>query len=62
MTTFALGEGLLDVVPDLHLLGFLAGEDDVAVAVLGALEQHVDVVAGLHGHLAVLVQELLDAR
>ena len=46
-----LGEGLLDLVPDLHLLGLLAGEDDVAFAVFGALEQDVDDVAGLHGHL-----------
>ena len=43
----ALGIGLLDVVPDLHLLGFFAREDDVAFAVFGALEQHVDDVAGL---------------
>ena len=43
----ALGVGLLDLVPDLHLLGFFAREDDVAFAVFGALEQHVDDVAGL---------------
>ncbi len=43
----ALGVGLLDLVPDLHLLGFFAREDDVAFAILGALEQHVDDVAGL---------------
>ena len=48
----ALGVGLLDLVPDLHLLGFFAREDDVAFAVFGALEQHVDDVAGLHGDLA----------
>ena len=56
----ALGVGLLDLVPDLHLLGFFAREDDVAFAVFGALEQHVDDVAGLHGDLAVLVEELVD--
>ena len=56
----ALGVGLLDLVPDLHLLGFFAREDDVAFAILGALEQHVDDVAGLHGDLAVLVEELAD--
>ena len=43
----ALGVGLLDLVPDLHLLGFFAREDDVAFAIFGALEQHVDDVAGL---------------
>ena len=57
----ALGVGLLDLVPDLHLLGFFAREDDVAVAIFGALEQHVDGVAGLHGHFAALVEELIDA-
>ena len=55
-----VGKGLLHVVPDLHLLRFFAGKNDVAVAVLGALQQHVHDVAGLNGDLAVLVQELLD--
>ena len=55
-----LGEGLLDLVPDLHLLGLFAREDDVAFAIFGALEQHVDDVAGLDGDLAVLVEELVD--
>ena len=54
----ALGVGLLDLVPDLHLLRFFAGQDDVAFAILGALEQDVDDVAGLHGDLAALVEEL----
>ncbi len=58
----ALGIGLLDLVPDLHLLGLLAREDDVAFAVLGALEQDVDGIAGLHGHLAGLVHELVDGN
>src|SRR6185436_540410 len=52
--------GLLDFVPDLHLLGFFAREDDVAFAVFGALEQDVDDVAGLNRDLAGLVQELVD--
>ena len=56
----ALRIGLLDLVPDLHLLGFFAREDDVAFAVFGALEQHVDDVAGLDGDLAALVEELVD--
>ena len=56
----ALGIRLLDVVPDLHLLGFFAREDDVAFAVLGALEQHVDDVAGLDRYLPGLVDELVD--
>ena len=55
----ALGIGLLDLVPDLHLLGFFAREDDVAFAVFGALEQHVDGVARLDGDLARLVDELV---
>ena len=43
----AFGVGLLDLVPDLHLLGFFAREDDVAFAIFGALQQHVDDVARL---------------
>src|SRR5207248_7966716 len=34
--------GLLDLVPDLHLLGFFAREHDVALAILSTLEDHVD--------------------
>src|SRR5712672_2183363 len=56
----ALGIGLLDFVPDLHLLGFFAREDDVAFPIFGTLEQDVDDVAGLHGDLAGLVEELVD--
>ena len=40
-----IGIGLFDLVPDLHLLGLLAREHDVAFTVFGALEQHVDRVA-----------------
>ena len=57
----ALGIGLLDLVPDFHLLGFFAREHDVTVAIFGALEQHVDRVARLHGHFAALVEEFVDA-
>ena len=57
---FTLGVSLLDVVPDLHLLGFFAREYDVAVAILGALEQDIDDVPWLHGDLAGLVDELVD--
>src|SRR3954469_18947920 len=56
----ALRVGLLDFVPNLHLLGFFAREDDVAFAVFGALEEHVDDVAGLDRDFAVLVEELVD--
>ena len=56
----ALLVGALDLVPDLHLLGLLLGEDDVAVAVLGLLDEDVDGVAGLDRDLAVLVAELLE--
>src|SRR5450756_3152528 len=54
----ALGVGLLDFVPELHLLGFFAREDDVAVPIFGALEQDVDDVAGLDRDLAGIVHEL----
>ena len=54
----AIRVGLLDLVPDLHLLGLLAREHDVAVAILGPLEQHVDGVARMDHRIAVLVVEL----
>ena len=38
----ALGVGLFDLVPDLHLLGLFAREDDITFPVFGAFEQHVD--------------------
>ena len=56
----AVGVGLLDLVPDLHLLGLLARQHDVAFTILGALEQHVDHVARLHGDVAVFVEELVN--
>src|SRR6185503_1622414 len=56
----AIGIGLLDLVPDLHLLGLLAREDDVAFTILGAFEQHVDHVARLDGDLAGFIEELVD--
>ncbi len=56
----ALRIGLLDLVPNLHFLGFFAREDDVAFAIFRALEEHVDDVAGLDRYFAVLVQELVD--
>src|SRR5207247_95418 len=52
--------GLLDLVPDLHLLGFFAREDDVAFAIFRPLEQHVDDIARLYRDFAVLVEELVD--
>ena len=56
----ALGVRLLHLVPDLHLLGLLAREHDMAVAVLGTLQQHVDRVARLHRDLPILVEEFRD--
>ena len=53
--------GLLDLVPDLHLLGLVLGEDDVAVLVFGALEQDVHRVPWLDDDVAGEVGELGDA-
>src|SRR5688572_24277886 len=58
----AVGIRLLDLVPDLHLLGLLARQHDVAVAILGALEEDVDHVPRLHRDLSVLVEELVDGN
>ena len=55
-------EGGLDLVPNLHLLGFFARQDDVALAILCPLEQHVDDVARLRHHLTALVDELLEGN
>ena len=52
--------GLLDLVPNLHLLGFFAREDDVAFAIFRTLEKHVHDVAGLDRDFTVLVQEFVD--
>ena len=52
--------GLLHLVPHLHLLGLVLGEDDVAVLVLGALEQDIHRVAGLDEDVAGEVGELGD--
>jgi hypothetical protein len=52
--------GLLYLVPDLHLLGLVLGQDDVAVLVLGSLEKHVDRVALLDGDLAGEVGEFRE--
>lgn len=53
-------EGLLDLVPDLHLLGALAAEAHVAVGVLEHLEQHFDDLAHLHALRAVGIVELVE--
>ena len=55
-----VGVGLLDLVPDLHLLGLLARQHDVAFTIFGTLEQHVDRVARLHGDVAAFVEELVN--
>ena len=52
-------EGLLDLVPDLHLLGALAAEAHVAVGILEHLEQHFHDLAHLHTLRAVGVVELV---
>src|SRR6185436_12041202 len=56
---FPVGVGLLDFVPDLHLLGLLARAHDVAFPIFRTFEQHVDRVARLHGDVAVLVEEFV---
>jgi len=56
----ALAVGALDVVPDLHALGLLAREHDVAVGILGLLQENVDLVADLDVDLALVVLELLQ--
>ena len=52
--------GALDLVPYLHLLGFVLGQDHVAVLVLALLEQDIDRVASLYGGFAILAAKLID--
>ena len=49
-----------DLVPHLQLVGLLLGEDAQAVVVLAALEEDVDLVAGLDRDVAVGAGELLE--
>ena len=53
-------EGLLDLVPDLHLLGALAAEAHVAVGVLEHFEQHFHHVAHLDALGAIGIVELIQ--
>src|SRR5687768_8626136 len=57
---FAFGKGALDLVPNLHLLGLLARQHDVAFAIFGALEQHVDHVSFTNNYLTGFVEEFVD--
>src|SRR5205823_12470177 len=52
--------GLLDLPPDLELLRLLPREDDVARLGVARLEVDVDLVALVHGELALARGELVD--
>src|SRR5437016_3273768 len=52
--------GLLDLAPDLELLRLLPREDDVARLGVARLEVDVDLVALVHGELALARGELVD--
>src|SRR5687768_15951197 len=56
---FAFGKGALDLVPNLHLLGLLARQHDVAFTVFRALEQHVDHVSFTNNYLAGFIEEFV---
>ena len=56
----AVRVGPLDLLPDLHLLGLLLGEDDVSVLVLRLLQEHDDLVADADVRLAVGTLELFE--
>jgi len=56
----ALGNGLLDLVPNLIFSAF-SRERTTYLRVLGAFRAARGDVAGLHRDLAVLVEELVDA-
>ena len=52
--------GALDLIPDLHPLGFFAGQDDIAVGILGLFQENIDGIAGFDGDLAAIVHKLLN--
>ena len=51
--------GLFHHVPDFETFGFLLGEDDVTVAVLGPLEENIDLASDFDVGLATEAAELL---
>ncbi len=53
-------EGLLDLVPDLHLLGAFAGNAHVAVDILEVLQEHFHDIAHRDANGPVRVVELVD--
>jgi hypothetical protein len=53
-------DGLRDLVPGLHHVGLLLGQDEGAVLLLHRVEVHVDLVAHLDGDLAFGSLELGD--
>src|SRR6185295_4736094 len=52
--------GFRDLIPDLEPVGLLLGEDAQPVLVLTALEEDLDLVAGLDRDLTVRSLELLE--
>ncbi len=52
--------GALHLGPAAHALGLGVGEEDVALLVLGLLEQDIDFLADVDGELPATVGELLD--
>ena len=51
-----------DAVPDQHPLRFFAREDDVAAVILEALDEDVELVAGLDRDLAVVAGDFMDGQ
>ena len=53
--------GLVQMVPDLELLGLFPGEHEIAVRILGCFEHDLEFVAGLE-RLQLLLGELFDGN
>ena len=53
-------KGVLDVAPDLELLGLGARQHHAAVLAVGPVEVDVDVVPGPHIDVAVAIEELVN--
>ena len=48
---------LFDIRPDLHPLGLLLGEQDVAFRIFGALQQYLNIIANVDGQIALEIDE-----
>jgi hypothetical protein len=52
-------EGIFDLAPDLHLLGFFARDDYIPILVLAPLQQDLDLIADSNCDVALVIAKLI---